>query len=530
MYEVLIVDDEPMVGVMIKSLVNWEAHGVLISHEAVNGKQALKILEEHPDINIVITDMDMPVMNGLQLITEMKKRLMQPEVIVLSAYEDYGLVRNAFKLGVTDYILKTELDPESLLRLINNVIGKLGAKKSDKERNIIKNSILKELVESEDYEESVKKFADFGIKIAGFSLAVCFLWVDDYRSIEERYKDLSLKPFIASVLNSIYQSLKPLGLGEAISLSPQEYVLILGLNETDPEQAKSKIEEILENIKRQLFNYVNIQVSIGVSRIGSEYGEIRNLFIEAEKHARLRFVFGKQSIVFPEHTAQLVNEHEHNHMIGDKADELIEALKDQNRDKTLEELDNLLRHIGSYHFGKIEEAYMSYFEIIFILIKVIEGGGEEAEKVFGNDTGMYKQITMFETSQEINEWIRDRAIQVLDFMKNHKKTKMIDSISQALDLIQMHFGNENLSLKMVSRYVSLSENHFSMLFTKAVGIPFTDYMINLRINKAKELMEDPNLKIYEICESVGYRSVEHFSRIFKKVTGYSPNSFRNRQN
>lgn len=125
MYHVLIVDDEPIVSVAIKSLIPWEDYHISMAYEAHNGRQALNLLENHPEIDIVITDISMPVMDGLELIKAMKERQLSPAIIVLSAYEDYRLVRNAFKLGVRDYILKTEMDGDSLLPLLKNVTEKL---------------------------------------------------------------------------------------------------------------------------------------------------------------------------------------------------------------------------------------------------------------------------------------------------------------------------------------------------------------------------------------------------------------------
>ena len=110
MYKVMIADDEPLVRLAIKSLVDWEEHGFNLEIEASNGRQALKLLEDNPDMDIIITDINMPVMDGLELISKVIEKRFDTEIIVLSAYNDYAWIREAFKLGVNDYILKTAME------------------------------------------------------------------------------------------------------------------------------------------------------------------------------------------------------------------------------------------------------------------------------------------------------------------------------------------------------------------------------------------------------------------------------------
>lgn len=535
MHKVLIVDDEPVVSLAIKSLINWEDYDISMEFEASNGKQALKILEENRDIEIVLTDINMPVMDGLELIIAIKEMKLFPCIIVLSAYKDYGLVRNAFKLGVNDYILKTELDADSLLKLLNSVISKIDKekksnliivnnKKSDSDMKIIKERVLKYLIEQKETEDSLRRFGDNNIRIDSNNIITCFLWVDDYSVIEERYKTTTLKPFISSVLNAIYQIINILNQGEAISLSPQEYVLFLSFPKTDLINIKDSTANVLKDIKQSLFNYVNINVSIGVSSIGYGYGDIRNLFLQAEKNARLRLVFGKRRVIYPEDAVCIENEKSQS--IIEKAKEFILALKEENTEKTMTELDMLFGYIASFKNEKIETIYMYYTEIIFLIIQLINEMGGETAKVFGKEINFYEKITKFETCQEINIWIENMVVWVLEYIKDKKSSKVSYTIARALEFIRSNYHDENISIKMISSFVGLSENYFSVIFAKEVGEPFKDYIIRLRINKAKELMEQTNMKIYEICESIGYKNVEHFSRIFKKVTGHSPNCFK----
>ena len=119
MRPVLIVDDEPLVRLTLRTSVPWERHGFVYAGEASNGEKALKALRERPDTALVILDLAMPHMNGLEFLRRMAAQGLRPQVIVLSAHDDFPMVREAFKLGVTDYLLKSEMDPARIEDLLD---------------------------------------------------------------------------------------------------------------------------------------------------------------------------------------------------------------------------------------------------------------------------------------------------------------------------------------------------------------------------------------------------------------------------
>ena len=233
LYKIMIVEDEPIVRLALKSLVDWKHWGFNMDLEASNGKQALKLLSENPEVNIIITDINMPVMDGLELISEINDRGLGISIVVLSAYNEYSLVRQAFKLGVSDYILKTEMDPEGILKLLKDVASKRDLSgnnsrvKSELDSNFIRYRLLKDLIDQGDATELESKVREYGIRLGRKNIVICFLWIDDYRTVEDRYDANSLKAFVKSAVNAIYQILNQISCGEAIYLSPQEYVVFL---------------------------------------------------------------------------------------------------------------------------------------------------------------------------------------------------------------------------------------------------------------------------------------------------------------
>lgn len=417
MYRALIVDDEPIVGIMLKSLINWEEFGIDAVYEAGNGKQALALLEKQPDIDIVLTDISMPVMDGLQLIEEIKRREWTPEIVVLSAYEDYKLVRSAFKFGVIDYILKTDIDAPKVRELMANIIGRLQEKGGHTKAKsaVFKEQLLKKLLLSQ-WEETFAPDMRH-LNLPGDRFLVCCLLIDSYPDVQARYDEPEFEPFVQSVFSTIMQALGKTGAGEAVRLAPDQYALVLAFDSGDDAQIRAKTIQLLQTIRTNLSQYLNIGVTIGVSDAKERLEAIHPLYLQAEENAGLRSLMGKQQIIFPEDADQLAQEK------------------------------------GSGHMGY--------------------------------------------------------------------------AMQRAVAFIRGNYKNENMSVWMVSHYLGLSENHFSTQFRKEIGKNFLHYLTELRMDEAKRLMQTTNLKIYEICERVGYSNVEHFSRLFKKVTGQSPNAFRN---
>lgn len=544
MYKIMLVEDEPIVRLAIKSLINWEEKGFVIENEASNGRQALKLLEENPNIDIIVTDINMPVMDGLEFISEVARSKMEPEIIVLSSYNDYDWVRKSFKLGVNDYILKTEMEPEGILEIVKGAAAKLEkrrkTKASKKSHNrealdlrFHKDIMLKELLENGSIESLYKKTSDNCLKLAGNSIAICYLWIDDYQTVKDRYINNSLKAFTQSVINSIDQVLNDTNSGEVLCQSPEEFILFLAFNETSQIQVRNKLMDIVGRIQYSLKNYVNISVSVGVSDIRNNNEKINNLFEQAKQNVKLRFVVGKGKMIFPETVNTIMwrksesnarNEHKKESIIGKEAD-FLGALGAADEGKTLSELEKLFAVIRLNSSKSIEKIYSNYMELIFVTISYLSKIGKETEEVFGIEIDFYEKILRFETQDEIENWIRNMISWILNYLKECKTSKQNRIIANAKHFIQMNYANSGLSLKMVSDFVELSESHFSTTFTKEVGETFTDYLTRLRLEKAKELISTTNLKLYEICERVGYTNAEHFSRIFKKMVGCSPKDY-----
>ncbi|WP_442603007.1 response regulator [Paenibacillus sp. KN14-4R] len=531
MYKMLIVEDEHIVKVALKSLINWNEYGFDYTYEASNGKQGLDILKQHPDIDVVITDINMPIMDGLQMIKEIRNLGLSPQIIILSAYDDYVLVRQALKLQTSDYMLKNEMDSDHMIHLLKEMKIKLEAKSYERQsihyppsvNKLSKEHVFKQMTSSKWTSEMQEKIEEQQIRLTSRNLIVCYIWIDDYDAITDKYDEPTQKTFETTVLNIMYQCLDEANVGEAFHLTKQQYACVVSLPSTGLSQIRHALTELLSQIASNLKHYMNISVSIGISDVRTGFEQIQSLFTQAQKHASLRFIFGKSRLIFPEHAAAFVGTA--STRLSGKEAAYIQALKDADQDQALLELEHLFSIIVQTMSDQIDDLYGQYRELQFIVMRYIYDLGEEAEEMNRIAKQLYYTMTKFETCEEIHMSMRDMTVNIITFMKTRKDTTIISAVNRAQQFIRANYC-EDLTLKMVSDFVELSESHFSHMFSKETGGTFTDFLTKTRVERAKELIATTNMKVYEIAEKVGYTNTEHFSRVFKKVTGFSPAHFK----
>ena len=533
MYKMLLVEDEPIVRLALKTQVNWQDYGVDEVLEASDGVKALDIIKKYNDIDIVITDINMPRMNGIKLIEETKKINEDIQFLVLSAYDDYDFVRDAFKLGISDYTLKTEMDMEKVLQTVLNMINTSKKHKNIKEerrdKEKIKNRLLVGELRGEELESSE-------LRLHGNNYVCCYIIIDNFNMIESRYNNDEFKDIISSFKNAVIQVFDKINNGEILVISPKEYVTFFGFQNDSSENLNNRLRDILKRIRYALRSFLNIDITVGVSCFTGRIEETNLLFNEAQRNVKMRFVFGKGKDIFSEHVEELNNikRNKNNNLtqqiirVMDKNDGLLSAIDELNEKRCLEEMKKIL-NIQELSFNdNLDNVYIYYLEIVLMMVQyVIKDEDNNLEDIIGEEIDLYNQIRRFETIKEIENWVLDILIRIIFYLKQNKQ-KERNAVKEAKNYILNNYSGE-ISLEEVSSRVGLSKVYFSKIFTEEVGDNFIKYLTNVRIENAKKLLEETEMKIYEICDKVGYHNIEHFSRTFKKVVGLSPLHYKNKK-
>lgn len=531
MYKILLVEDEPIVRLALKSLVDWKTYGFDEVLEASNGKKALEIIKTREDIDIVITDINMPVMNGIELIEESKKLWGDTEFLVLSAYDDYSLVRSAFKLGINDYILKTEMEPDKIVNMVLTALENKKKSSSSKKKTIDRNELIRNFFAGDLNKLEIK---DSILRLKGDYYLCCSILIDSFKIIEERYEDNDLKELISSVVNAVYQVLETVNTGEIIPISPEEYGIVFAFESSMEGNIDEKLAEILGKIRSALLNFLNIEVTIGISEVVKDIKKVKLLLEEGRRNARLRFIYGKGKNIYPKDEEEVNNikKNKNNNITQQiiiemgKENGLLESLDRLDEEKCIEEMKRIFKLKELSFTENIESYYIYYLEIVMMVIHyIMKDEGNNLEAIIGGDLDFYSEIRKFDTKAEIEEWLV-KLLRIVISSLRKMNIRESDAIKQAKDFIQKNYDTK-VTLDMVSRVVGFSKAYFSKIFTEETGDNFTTYLTNVRIEKAKDLLAKTEMKIYEVCDHIGYPNIEHFSRTFKKLVGVSPIQYKN---
>ncbi len=526
MARLLLVEDEHIVRLSLISLVDWESNNIQIVGEATNGKQALDFLNSN-DVDLIITDINMPVMNGLELISEVKKRWPSLSILVLSAYDDYNLVRQAFKLGIQDYILKSEMEPEQVLDLVLKTIrSNVSVEDSSSQSfsNIDKAYVLKCLSDGTYIENMTEeKLNNNNFRFDTNKYYSCVILLDDFKQISSRFANDDYKELIKHIINIVSATLSKQKYGEVICINPEIYHIILTNQSNSLAVKRRDLETLLKAIQHSLKAYLDVSISVGISKEASGLFSLHHSYTEAYGCARLRYLYGKGNILFSE-DANLIRQREFQRILG-KEKALLSAIKELDERHVILELNNVLELISSFKSESIKDLIGYYLELIFALITELNNFDSVESQIFEHNTNFYAIISQFETKEEIHNWFRNFVTNIINYMVKSSNDNESYIIRQVKKFIKTKYM-QRIGLAEVAEYVELSEGYLSRLFVNETGETFVHYLTRIRMEEAVKLLLDTNMKVYEVSEAVGYDNYEHFSRVFKKTLGMSPNAYK----
>jgi two-component system response regulator YesN len=466
MYKIMLVDDEELVIKSLKASVEWEQYGFEVAGYALNGEDALTLLEEiKPDL--IFTDIRMPGISGLELIKMTKK--LKPELltIIVSGHAEFALAQKAIQYGVMGYCLKPFDEAEIISYLIK------AKKLLDHPKRYSENNLL-DLIE-ENSKTSHEQLCE-ALQRSGISIGPS----------HKIYALISLGKEILEKLVRVTSGL----------------MLKIGYNKYAYFVAQEALDELLP-----LFNLTTEQdiLSIGVSESIEQISQIKKAIQQAEINAYRYFTMGLRH-VFRSNDYQMETEF--------SVQDLQKAFNQQDMPSVFTIMDAIQAQFMNGLFT-IRHAMMVYNDTMSFL-----GNLEESIYSFGELTERFDNVQDMLLS--LKELIVKNTIHVSD--QNTPKIKNPTFMSI------FHHVNEkfyhNISLQSISSEFNVNANYVSQLFKKEAGLTFTEYVTKLRMDYACTLLKTSDLSIQEIAEKVGMTDYFYFSRIFKRTTGYAPSVYR----
>ncbi|MDF2935847.1 MAG: two-component system response regulator [Paenibacillaceae bacterium] len=527
MTRVLIVDDEMLVRLSLKTLIPWSEHGFHIIGEARSGREALELLEKEP-CHIVLTDIRMPDMDGLELISQVREKWPYTRCLILSNHNDFEYVQKALRLGAADYLLKLAWVPEELLEKCKRLQSEFRQEEEDLEEKSraafklerlgreAKEKLLRDLLTKHTSKLEIASSMtelEFGFQPSRFRAAA--VAIDRYERVleEDRYQSEQLLSYtVANILNEM---VRKNGGGEVVEVDNGRFALL----------SSALTEELLKQLQQVAETYAKVTLSFGVSREYGEMFELHRAFMEAEQALQKRFYRSGSAILYAEAAQQPATEGPAR--LGTAtAGDWLKLFEARQTEALLPALSVWYSQWAQAEELPPAEVRDEWLHLLVLLNKTLETAGKDIYTVPAYlDQYPFEVIRNSETLAEIYQWFCGWLGQTMAYVKATAGARLRPEIQAVLDIIRKEYHTQ-LKVSDIARRVGFAENYLSVLFRKETGEKIVDTLTGVRMKKARELLLDPGLKIYEISEMVGYTDSNHFSKYFKKIEGVFPLEFR----
>ncbi len=506
MYKLLIVDDERIIREGMKKLIPWENLGISSVFVAASGMEALKIIEkERPQL--LITDINMPEMSGIQMLEEVYR--IEPEIraVILTGYDYFEYARDALRLHVQDFLLKP-VNETVLYESIRKQVDFLNERRAITHGPLRASSIQKQfeleritwqLIQGEELEAAARRLEEI-CHIRSDAEFVAAILLPEF-SFEERA--LRLQDLCVFCMSEIDSE----GFGFTIMDKRNDAILILYLTENCPLAAEKMFRELLGLIKSELSEMpraaIGTQVS-GAANIAESYQEARQLLDPDNPHDGLRL------------PKDLANRNR-------RFSELFTELKGlmcsgiSNPEKTAGRYETFFQLADEYQKTDQDVSRYAFRMISDLYYTCLTSGIPVSENFLG-------QAAVAFASASRNE-CRELGMQYIRFMLASRETENNKMVMQAREYIDQHLA-DSLSVSDIAFRFFVSPNYFSRLFKKTMGEGCNDYIVRKRMEKAKCLLISTDFSAGRIANMVGYSDTNYFSMAFKKHCGMSPTSYR----
>ena len=533
MIKVFLVEDEKIIRKSIKNNVKWEENGFEFAGEAPDGEMALPMIEKlHPDI--VITDIKMPFMDGLTLARLAKKEIPGLKVVILSGYDDFNYAKQAIGIGVEDYLLKP-ITKNALIERLSEIRSRYEHEKTQKEyyekfqremQAYEKNSsrdFFEALVGgSMDMMEVYKRAEKLGLDIVAEAYNVLIFTMncdedfsgqrDEYSSWEAESLEL-LENFFAGHSSAMLFRSNIFSYG----------VLLKGQRETIEENTRACVDEIRKILSRQDGRR---EWFLAVGQSVERLSQIQKSYHTASRAFSQRYLYDENILYYDEmetmeHPGGQAETEDNAYLQKVDVNALNPAILQKFLSNGLqEETENFVKDyfyaIGQEPMESLVFRNYVILNVRFSVISFIKGLGCDTNEMESADT----EEVLAESGKNMESAIAyakkmiSQAIEIRDQNSGNKNRSILKT---AVDFIDSHYMDEEISLNTVANVANVSSNHFSALFSQNMGQTFIEYLTTLRMNKAKELLRCTGMRSSEIAGEIGYKDAHYFSYLFKKT-------------
>lgn len=528
MIKVLIVDDEPLIREAFRSKVDWEDLGFKIIAEAKNGLEALGLVKKlKPDV--VFTDMKMPLMDGIGLIKELKDLGITAKVVVISAFSSFIYTHTAIQCGAYEYLLKP-INKNELMEVLGNLQREL--LKDQRSTSYIKAENQMKVSTSIDMffkgfrsyffidtTASSPEIIDVEIKLDLMAYTCLIIDVEGMeKQISERFG--TSEKFCAQITESAYGIFSNDDYDVVTFINPlynDRLFMIVG------HKTSSYLTfEYVEAFWVTVGELIGKDVSVGVGNTYDNFNQVNQSFMEALEAILCTGIIESHCVIFMDETRQKKKPIIYS---SEKEVAFLTSLDVCNwieMEHNIRDLFGFLRKSKGITFRQV---YRLCSELLFLCERVLRKYDGTLNEIFTHNIVSIEYIASKGSIEHLEHWFTSVILEIMNYIKEQRSTNMAPVIDELKAYMEVNYF-ENITLSGVSKKYHMNKSYLSSLFKKKAGMTFGDYLLKVRMDKAKELVGNKRYKIYEVAKMVGYEDARYFARKFKNYVGVTPDEYR----
>ncbi len=529
MLKLLVVDDEEFVVDGMKSALDWQSLGVELVGTAYDGQEALEFIRKN-EVDILITDIKMPVMDGLELIEHIRCSGLDCRIVVLTGYEEFDYAKRAISYKVSEYLLKPvilEKLEEAIKKVVSQCNSELTRRFREKEMEQKLNESLPLLVER--YYTSLlngvcdRDMQDFlGLTLKADRYKVVVVHIDNIdslfnsdRVLAQREKQL-LFIKICDLLKEFLQNRYD---AQILNCSNNVAILFM-LRMTDGED---ELEDFIRKMQGRILDFEGVSVSVGLGRCYRHMEDICKSYEEAQQALKHKLYYGNGSII--SYRDVRINQGSYVDYLSNIRKELTDSINLRDEKKAVQILQQVQKTLESENRLSIEYIKKLSMELVLILSLALYDKNESLEKIYVKRPDALAHLARLETIADIFNELKEIYTIAIQYLNKRGEIKNKNVIEQIIQYVQTHLKDE-ITLEEVAKKVYLTPNYVGYVFKESMGMCFSEYVQACRMEAAQRMLKEPGCKIYEVALKVGYKNPHYFSKLFREHTGCNPSDYK----
>lgn len=518
MIKALLVDDEILSVKMLEKLINWDQYGIKIVDSASDGLEAIEKFKLHQP-GIIITDIKMPNLNGIEFIKKVREINSEVEFIIISAYAEFSFIKDAMRFGCANYLLKP-IDELELEKTLQAVVSKISDKNINK-KYIEKSELMKKKQLLRDFMKNghgagtaVEIFNEFNKEAEPYTVMSVMMnseTINEYVGFSDlagenvSYIPLRMEEIVSQYCNNL-----------VFSYEEYAWIIVLFSNET------AMIVKIAEAIGELFRKDLKLNAKVCFSRSSQYAPDLPKLYRQVKQLMKYCLYIDSISILGYGYNC---NEDELNTIkIAALTKDMKESLNQHNTAAAFRVMEEVFRMSENISPEYLSNIYTFCFETLLTVKDILMEDGCENTGNIGFLYTTYQDITSISSMSRLRKFMNE-VIHTVSSIHKTENSSFSPLVEKGIEYIKNNY-NKNLSLEKICEHLSVSKNYFCSLFKRETGMNIWAYLTEVRMEKAKEFLEKTDWKSYMIAYNVGYDNPSYFTRLFRKLYNQTPGEYR----